>query len=325
VIPPSDNMGVTNPSNRVTTPPQASIDWLQYSVEWPPSLHAFPTGGASLNEVLKACLPPHDAFGLTGEIGYGGKGYTDSMQGTHARLFWHRQNRMQHIGVLMTGEDLRATLTIPYPHEALVRWCVARSKKIARIDFALDVFDPKSNPLDVLTLWKRGHVATPARTVQVFNTYTTSSDGVVIEAPTVYVGAANGDRRMRIYDKAKEQGVSGTWTRLELQLRDDRAWAFAKSCAIYGIERAGQQAIRDYVSIPKLNWWNNALIAELAYIEPSGRKETNTDVWIREVCFPAIERRAKEMIAVGEWTLYDECEKLLARLISDTNKKDGEK
>jgi len=225
---------------------------------------------------------------------------------------------MQHIGVLMTGVDLRAILTIPYPHDALIRWCVAKSKKIARLDFALDVFDPKSNPLDILVLWKRGHVGTPARNVQLHSTYTTTNAGVLVEAPTVYIGSVDADRRVRIYDKAKEQGVSGTWTRIEIQMRDERAWSLAKACATYGIENAGRQALRDFVNIPKLKWWNDAMTGELAPLDAVVRKETQTDRWIREVCFPAINKRAKEMIAQGDWELYDALEKELADILKGT-------
>lgn len=40
---------------------------------------------------------------------------------------------------------------------------------------------------------------------------------------TIYVGAAASDRRVRIYDKAAEQEVSGVWTRCEVQLKKEHA------------------------------------------------------------------------------------------------------
>lgn len=315
---PLTNRGVTDPTQRVLTPPQATIDWLQYSVRWPPDVQSWPDDPAATFRILSACLPPSDDIKLTGEILHPIRGYSDGMSATHARLFYHRRNRMQHIGVIMAGQDLGAMLTIPYPHHALIRWTVAKAHKIARIDFALDVYDPEASPLDILHLWKRGEVGTPARTVSNVSSYINDKERGVIEAATVYVGARDGDRYLRIYDKAKEKGVQGSWTRLELVMRDERAWSFARSCITNGIERAGQQAIRDYVRIPSLTWFNRALTADAAYIEPVGRGMTNTDKWIYETCLPAIQKRAKEQIADGQWAVYDAVERALADILSST-------
>lgn len=315
---PLTNRGVTDPAKRTLTPPRASIDWLQYSVRWPPDVPSWPDDPGATARILGAALPPADDIKLTGEILHPIRGYSDGMAATHARLFWHRRNRMQHIGVIMAGDDLRAMLTIPYPHEALIRWAVAKAHKIARLDFALDVYDPRANPLDVLDMWKHGHVGTPARKVSRVSSFENDATQGITEAATVYIGSRDGDRFIRVYDKAREQGVSGTWVRIEIVTRDERAWSLAKSCALYGIERAGQQAVRDFASIPKLSWWREALSAELAYIEPVGRALTNTDKWIYDVCLPAIQKRAKEQIAAGQWAVYDAVERALADILSST-------
>jgi DNA relaxase NicK len=186
-------------------------------------------------------------------------GYNGGMGATHARLFWHSENRRQNIGVVMTGEDMRSVLAVPMPHEALLRWCVAKSKKISRLDFALDIFDSAANPHDILDAWKTGKATTPAQKVMDFTSYAKDTDGNAVAAPTVYVGARQSDRQLRIYDKAKQMGVDRPWVRVELQVRDDRAWHLAMAMVRYGISRAGQQALRDYVAIPELRWWVDAV------------------------------------------------------------------
>lgn len=50
---------------------------------------------------------------------------------------------------------------------------------------------------------------------------TRSSDGI-----SVYHGSPRSDARLRIYDKAAEKGREEHWIRVELQLRDDRAFQF---------------------------------------------------------------------------------------------------
>lgn len=42
----------------------------------------------------------------------------------------------------------------------------------------------------------------------------------------IYFGSPRSDRRLRIYDKAMEQGAEGSWVRFEFQLRNDNALSF---------------------------------------------------------------------------------------------------
>ncbi len=46
-----------------------------------------------------------------------------------------------------------------------------------------------------------------------------SLDGLEQAGSTVYIGAPSSDFRIRIYDKALEQGVDGHWIRVELVMR----------------------------------------------------------------------------------------------------------
>jgi len=45
---------------------------------------------------------------------------------------------------------------------------------------------------------------------------------------TINLGSKTSDVLFRIYNKAVQQGVEGTWIRYELQMRDERAFAFAR-------------------------------------------------------------------------------------------------
>lgn len=53
-----------------------------------------------------------------------------------------------------------------------------------------------------------------------FRTWTDGSEQII------YFGAPASDRRLRIYNKAIEQGETGHWIRVELQMRDDTALSF---------------------------------------------------------------------------------------------------
>lgn len=317
--------GVTPLAKNNLTPPQASIDWLQWSVEWPTSVGTFPSEPNAMKDLLRSALPPGGEVTLTDELIRPMAGYNSGMQASHARLFWHTENRNQHIGVLMTGQDLRNVILIPFPHEALIRWVVAKSRKISRLDFALDVFDTEANPSDLMEQWKSGKAATAARKVMEFTSYEKDTDGTPVASPTVYMGARESDRQLRIYDKAKQMGVNRQWTRIELQVRDARAWHLAEAMVRYGIARAGQQAVRDYFTVLEPSWWVDAVQGEATYIKPVGKPETNTEKWIREVCLPAIRREATKQIEDGSWRLYDALYGLLGDLLRDTdpNRRNG--
>lgn len=315
--------GVTPMSNNSPTPTRCGIDWLQLSVEWPPQLNEWPNQQTAVTKLLKSALPPSEKITLSGEILRPMPGYNSGMGASHARLFWHTENKWQNIGVIMTGDDLRAMIAIPLPHEALIRWAIAKSKKISRLDFALDVFNPVANAADIMDEWKSGNLGTSATKVMEFNSYEKGTDGKVISAPTVYVGSRQSDRQLRVYDKRRQLGTDYPWTRIEIQLRDRAAWQLANAMVRAGIGPAGQQAIRDYVRIPELRWWNEAVTGETVYIEPVGKKETDTERWIRTVCLPAIHKTASAQIEAGRWELYDAVETLLADLLRETQPKGG--
>ena len=54
-----------------------------------------------------------------------------------------------------------------------------------------------------------------------------SYNGTQRNGSTVYIGAESSDFRVRIYDKALEQGIDGHWIRVELVMRHKNANAFA--------------------------------------------------------------------------------------------------
>lgn len=90
-------------------------------------------------------------------------------------------------------------------------------EKIARIDLAIDI---KKGALDIVGLAemvKAGQLVSQARKSMFISS---------LDAPgaTLYIGSPSSDQRLRIYDKAAEQGMAGIeWTRIELQLRGKRS------------------------------------------------------------------------------------------------------
>nr|WP_246560472.1 replication initiation factor domain-containing protein [Geobacter grbiciae] len=97
--------------------------------------------------------------------------------------------------------------------------------KVTRLDIAFDSFDGAYTVEDVRGCLLRGAFGGTARHITGFVGFTREAPG-----QTLYVGSPKSDARLRIYDKASEQGIApgqregyADWTRFELQLRGDVA------------------------------------------------------------------------------------------------------
>ena len=86
---------------------------------------------------------------------------------------------------------------------------------------------------------------------------------------TVYIGASSSDFRVRIYDKALEQGVEGHWVRVELVMRSANANAFVEEMTnSENVGKLAAQVINDKFSFIERDdsnitrctvceWWQN--------------------------------------------------------------------
>lgn len=96
-----------------------------------------------------------------------------------------------------------------------------------------------------------------------------SLDGTQKDGATVYIGAPSSDFRVRIYDKALEQGEPGHWVRVELVMKGKNSNAFVEQMT--GSENVGKlaaQVINDKFSFIErddsnitrctvCDWWQN--------------------------------------------------------------------
>ena len=76
-----------------------------------------------------------------------------------------------------------------------------------------------------------------------------SFDGTQRNGATAYLGAASSSFRVRIYDKALEQGEPGHWIRVELVMRSKNANAFVQNMTTSeNVGRLAAQVINDKFS-----------------------------------------------------------------------------
>ena len=96
-----------------------------------------------------------------------------------------------------------------------------------------------------------------------------SLEGTQQAGATVYIGAASSEFRVRIYDKALEQGVEGHWIRVELVMRSANANAFVEDMTnSENVGKLAAQVINDKFSFIErddsnisrctvCDWWQN--------------------------------------------------------------------
>jgi hypothetical protein len=311
--PPPLTRGVTTLPEIQPSGLKAGLDWLQYSVEWPHEITSWPILPHDQARVLQQALPPCRELIILGEVVQPLPGYNHGTTATHARLFWHDGRREQHIGVVMTGEDMRGMIGIAYPQKALLDWVVMNCTAISRMDMAIDIHDSAAKPWDVLAAWDDGRVFTPASTVTEINSYTHRDDGETEVCPTLYIGSRSSDRQLRIYDKAKQMGIAGPWIRIELQLRHERALNIAKAALQDGLKETAQAAIRAFCKVDGIKWWDDATNGPAVDFDPIGRRDTNTEKWLYDQVMPTIRKTIETQRIRGEDTLL----KMLRRVIID--------
>jgi hypothetical protein len=257
---------------------QAHLDWLTYTAPYLPD--------EELGRAIGRVIPPYPEFSLTGEVARSIHGYTDGQQLGIGSVSYSPDERRQKIAVQITGQGWQDVDRANIPPEAILRhmWAVG---KPTRIDFALDLFE-QADTEEVYRRWKSGGVKTRAQAAGLYIS-ARKQDGKVFQAGTTYIGASTSYQQMRIYDKAKEQGVKYDWTRIELIARKEGAERLARGMLDHGLVAAGQQACRDFAYC-KLDWYVRAVDGPAVHLAPITHPEKNTLRWIMEDVLPVIEQ-----------------------------------
>lgn len=184
----------------------------------------------------------------------------------------------------------------------------------SRLDIAVDIKNGCLNIEELRDEFHDGKAVTSAKKGVYMQTV-----GEIGE--TLYIGSARSQRRIRIYDKAAEQGNTDiAWTRIELQLRDDAARGsfelFVKSEVPLNLI---PKLIIDFVDFPEIGEWVQALGVSKMRPSPPEKKETNRLDWLMNTAAKSL---ANEMIQSGEgFTILDAFTKRAAAIFIEKQSK----
>lgn len=209
------------------------IDWLTFTV--------------------KNCQDPYTVIawylGLDGslfqEMPYGLNGYDHVLEFNDIQVMYApRENaNFQDMGVCvsMSGNgcrtfetysklsldgctDTQGTVNTVFP--ALFQLICCNECNVSRIDIACDDHAGALDMSQIVEACMSNNINSRMQKRQIVQSF----DGVDNAGTTVYLGAPSSDFRVRIYDKAKEQGdFKSHWIRVELVLRGKNAKAFVEN------------------------------------------------------------------------------------------------
>lgn len=216
----------------------------------------------------------------------------------------HTERKEQKIGVVMSGEHLRTASTIGIEAILLINRAVTQGGRVTRLDFAIDIEGVQCDPLEVYASWERKGLTTTARSLNPVFTSTVDKDGNIHKASTVYIGARESDRFVRVYDKGAKEKTSHPWTRIELVLRDDRANYAAQEMLRSEPANVGRYLLQTFIQGGP-EWLQDALSGDTAYVQGPGRKQTKTEEWLLNTVLPTLQREVRERERVGPSKLLD--------------------
>lgn len=227
---------------------QILVDWLTFSVK-----------RKEPREVIREFLGLDPS--LFQEEGYGLMGYTRVLKFSNILVCYEprEDGYFQDMGICvsMSGNGCRTFESLSklsgqkqglessaFP--ALFQLLMAEEgANISRIDIACDDRDGYLDMDEIVHKIQTNEVNSRMAKRSVIVSY----DGAQRGGTTVYLGAPSSDFRVRIYDKAKEEGIDGHWIRVELVMRHKNSAAFvAQAVDCESVGKLAAQVINDKFS-----------------------------------------------------------------------------
>lgn len=249
------------------------LDWLRFSTDDTMALARFI---ATYNEFLsyetaKPTPLPH---------------YAQVCAYDQFRCDWHDEKPEQKILFTFTGTHLRRWGRAGGSPAHLLTFALACSaSRITRLDFAIDLRGHEcAEAQDIGILLDQ---AIPRTRTRVYSQVTSRSE-TGRQGCTVYLGARQSSRLLRVYDKSAQTDDDEPWIRIELETKKPLANNLALAMVRHGIGEAGRQAINDFVQM-RCPWFDESVrTAKTIYVDPVGRHESDWEKWILDIALPNV-------------------------------------
>lgn len=245
--------------------PGAALDWL--TIVWPEEEH----WTIAVNALTAAGFDP-EAAGISRHWVPRGKGnlnYADSATKCNASIFWAGRTGREGVMLQLSGQACRELEALGTDLWELIRQALLHQAHVTRLDLATDDLAGHLPVDEMLAAFRSRHFRSRAQDYGIIQSHSRGRDGW-----TLYLGSRSSDRYLRIYNKAAEQGYTGQWVRVELELKGDAAQACAAHWVCAEFENPGRllrTLLADMLTVttptqdsnrsrwPVAEWWSDFL------------------------------------------------------------------
>lgn len=190
----------------------------------------------------------------------------------------HTNQKSMGIHVTMPAQTLAQ---LEEDEKWLLGYFLENGAKITRLDFALDVFE---KPLEFNKLWKFCLAKEYECRLRQPPLRTHDAE----RGDTIYFGRMKSSVFTRVYNKAAEQKIDGSWVRVETVMRHQRANHAAKLYAGTDVEVAS--FITGHVQIKNFKWWTDVMTMKATKTRYDLPAKNSRREWLLKSVAPSLAR-----------------------------------
>lgn len=152
-------------------------------------------------------------------------GYKKRMWGDFTQILYSGNTGMK-THIILSAKGVRA-YEVNNKAENLINMLTHEDLSFTRIDLALDIKDNSIEFNQLLIYLNNNHIVTRFKKYKYIVEKEINEDGQQVLGESIYFGSRSSNIFVRIYDKAKQMQVEGSWIRIEIVYKDEHANALA--------------------------------------------------------------------------------------------------
>lgn len=182
------------------------------------------------------------------------------------KRYWSHEHPEQGKRIVLAGQ---ASATLGDNQQDFLLWVHNSGRKATRIDYAVDILHSRFTPKVVRRHLLLGDYVTHAKSLLV-------TGELIKDGDTQYIGRKTSETYTRVYDKAAEQSVDFSWTRIESVYQGQRA---KPSLEAYCQCQSTRPLITRHIDFPEWADWVRIMSRDVVEFSMP-QHETATRAWL---------------------------------------------